>query len=535
MKSIMIKLEHIPYIVSSIICGFLVGGLIFVFKSVASAVISLSEAAYSFVRANPIYLPLMILLAAALGMFASYILKIAPEGRGGGIPTAISVIRGLVSFSWLKSLLSMFTSAMLTYLCAVPLGNEGPSVQMGTALGRGCVRLFKKEYSPWDRYVMTGGASAGFASATGAPLTGILFAFEEAHRRFSPLLFCVSCVSAVSACSLMKLLCDMTDTPYSLFHFPAVATLPAAYMPIAIIVGLACGACAVLLSKGYVLSRKILSRELSKIPFTIKMVIVFALVSVFGVVSAEFVGSGHHVVDELILGHGVWYMLLIVLLVRAVLLLFANNVGVTGGLFVPTLAFGALSGALVGKFLVFLRLLPDEYYPVAVIMGIAAVLAAFSHTPLMAIAFSLEVLGAVDNILPIIIGVAAAYVFVEKFAAAPFTDLVIEAKVEDAHRGKEGLCFECELVVMHGSFIIGKEIRDVLWPPMCVVSSLEKNRSVIHREGEYLCEGDRLSMRFISYDLDDTIRILESFVGKQTELGVIEQRHNKENDIIPEL
>ena len=116
------------------------------------------------------------------------------------------------------------------------------------------------------------------------------------------------------------------------------------------------------------------------------------------------------------------------MIVRGALLLFANNVGVTGGLFVPTLAFGALSGALAAKLLVSFGLMPEQYYSVCVIIGIASGLAAFAHTPRMAIAVSLEALGAADNILPIIIGVTVAYLFVEKFARAPFTDLVIEAK-----------------------------------------------------------------------------------------------------------
>ena len=281
--------------------------------------------------------------------------------------------------------------------------------------------------------------------------------------------------------------------------------------------------------------RGFVTTVLRNISFKIKMIIVFALVSLFGFLSGEFVGSGHHLVEELVSGHGVWYFLLICLLVRATLLLFANNVGVTGGLFVPTLAFGALSGALVGKVLVSVNILPDQYYPVIVVMGIAAVLAAFSHTPLMAIAFSLEVLGAANNILPIIICVSVAYVFVDKFAHEPFTEIVIEAKVEDAHRAKNSVSYDCELVVKPCSFIIGKEIREVLWPPMCVVNLFEKNDDVTHREGGYVYEGDRLCVRFISYDAEDTIRILESYVGKQQNLSILESHNNKDNDIIPEL
>ena len=36
-------------------------------------------------------------------------------------------------------------SALLTFLCGIPLGTEGPAVQMGTAVGKGTVRIFAKK------------------------------------------------------------------------------------------------------------------------------------------------------------------------------------------------------------------------------------------------------------------------------------------------------------------------------------------------------------------------------------------------------
>ena len=77
--------------------------------------------------------------------------------------------------------------SLLSFLMGVPLGNEGPSVQIGTAVGRGTTRIALRKRFAWDRYSMTGGACAGFAVATGAPISGILFAVEEAHH---PCYFC---------------------------------------------------------------------------------------------------------------------------------------------------------------------------------------------------------------------------------------------------------------------------------------------------------------------------------------------------------
>ncbi|MBO5126537.1 MAG: chloride channel protein, partial [Clostridia bacterium] len=170
-----IKNILLPCLLFSGIAGAGTGVLIFLFKLCAGAVIDLSGDLYASVRETPAFLPLLIGGAALLGLAASVILRKIPDCRGGGIPTAIAIVKGLIPFHWVKSIVFVFTSAMLTYLCGVPLGNEGPSVQMGTAVGRGIVR----KYPAWNRYIMTGGACAGFAAATGSPLTGILFAFEE--------------------------------------------------------------------------------------------------------------------------------------------------------------------------------------------------------------------------------------------------------------------------------------------------------------------------------------------------------------------
>lgn len=65
---------------------------------------------------------------------------------------------------------------------------------------------------------MTAGACAGFAAATGAPVSGILFAIEEAHHKISPLLVTVSFV-AVSVCTVtVKLLTPLLGVSPSLFR-----------------------------------------------------------------------------------------------------------------------------------------------------------------------------------------------------------------------------------------------------------------------------------------------------------------------------
>ncbi len=526
-------LPHLRYIALSIAVGLFTALLIFAFKLAANEVIALSGEIYAYVRANPIMLPALVLGAGAVGAFVAFILNFSPNCRGGGIPTAIAVIRGLITFSWVKSIYVLFFSAMLTYFGGVPLGNEGPSVQMGTAVGKGIVRLFTGKNSPYDRYIMTGGACAGFAVATGAPITGIFFAFEEAHRRFSPILFNISAVSVISSTALMQLLCSVSGMSYSIFHFNITATLPATQLWIALLVGILCGFTAVLFTKMYQKIRALLNVKLSNIPFVVRVCVLFCAVALFGFASASFIGSGHGIVESLVEGQGAWYLLICYLCVRAVLLVFANNIGVTGGLFVPTLAFGAIIGSIVGSIGLALDIITTERYPIIVIIAIASVLGSFSHTPIMAIVFSVEALSGTPNLLSIIVGVTSSYLIAEVLCGESFTDVVIESKVEDTRKDKTPSVVDTHMTVGKKAFVIGKEVRDILWPPNCVVVAVKKAPN--GEGGSALGEGDILQLHYMTYDSVYTMDALEALLGKQLYDENTEVHEGDENNSVPEL
>ncbi len=515
-RSNYIKNILLPCLILSVIAGILTGIVIFLFKLTASWVIGASADIYAHVRSNPQFLPFLLLGAALIGLISAVTLKFIPDCRGGGIPTSIAILRGLTPLNWVKSTVFVFFSSMLTYFCAIPLGNEGPSIQIGTAIGRGTVRIFAPKNRAWDRYIMTGGASAGFAAATGSPLTGIFFAFEEAHRRFSPMIFMAAAMTTLASSATMQLLCSLSDgaVSYSLFGFTIDSILPLTYLWVTVIVGAACGFAAAGFTKVYTIVRKIIKVKLAALPFTLKTVIIFVCVSLIGFFSAECIASGHHLVDELIHGHGVWYLLIIYFCVRAILLIVANNADITGGLFVPTLAFGAIIGAVCGKALVSLGVLPEEYYIIMVVTGIASFLSSCSHTPIMAITFAIEALSGLSNIIPISVGITIAYLVVETLGIVPFTDTVIEAKVEASHSGKTAQIVDTHLTVREGSFVVGKEIRDILWPPTCVVLSVHKKHAV-HGDSA-IGDGDELHVHYQTYDENETMEYLEALVGTQT-------------------
>ena len=187
-----------PCLLFSVITGVVSSVFVIAFKIASGYVVHLSESIYEHVQSAPQLLPLLIVGAVVLGFVASLIITFSRSCRGGGIPTSIAAIRGIVNFNWIKSVFFLPISALISFLVGIPLGTEGPCVQMGTAIGDGVIQVIGGEkHKGWRRYMMFGGAASGFALATGSPITAILFAMEELHKSFSPLLFSVASISVI--------------------------------------------------------------------------------------------------------------------------------------------------------------------------------------------------------------------------------------------------------------------------------------------------------------------------------------------------
>ena len=516
-----IKNLLLPCLIFSIITGVISSLFVMAFKIASSHVVELSVRIYEYVRVNPMMLPLLVIGAAALGFIASLIIAFSHSCRGGGIPTSIAAIRGIVNFNWIKSIFFLPISALISFLAGVPLGTEGPCVQMGTAVGDGVIQVVGgKKHRGWRRYMMVGGAASGFGLATGSPITAILFSMEELHKTISPLLFSVVSISVIVSQLMAQLISGFGIGSIALFEINIFEALPLTLIYIPVIIGLLCGVCAILFIKLYNLVDSFVKRKLKRLSVKFKLPVIFALVSLVGFFFARMLGSGHSLIEQLI-GEGrveaeaLWYILLIIFATRAIFMMVSNTVGVTGGIFLPTLAFGAILGTLCAEAFITLGVIGDEYYTLLVVVGIVSFLGASMRIPVTACIFALEAFGGFYNILPITSAIAAAFIMVEVSGLADFTSTVIKAKAHAIHKGKMPHTIEVPLTVYKGSFVIDKDIRDILWPASCTLLSIERGPNKTNKLG--IAEGDILTVHYTTYDPVATANEFEVLVGDQRE------------------
>ena len=126
--------------------------------------------------------PWLLLLVPAIGALASGIIsELAPETRGGGGDAMINAFHrqdGVVRrrVSWVKALASIFTLGT-----GGSGGREGPTMQIGGALGSTCGWLLRVDARE-RRILMVSGVAAGISAVFRTPLGAALLAVEVLYR-----------------------------------------------------------------------------------------------------------------------------------------------------------------------------------------------------------------------------------------------------------------------------------------------------------------------------------------------------------------
>ena len=509
----------LPAIVFGAFTGVLTAAVVIAYKLCAKQVIYLSEQGYQFLRGHLYWIPLVLIGFFGLGCLLAHLYRRIPNLRGGGIPASIGVLRGIIPMKWLRNVVGVFFLSLSSFLIGVPLGNEGPSVQIGTALGRGSVASFGKRYRGWDRYSMTGGACAGFSVATGAPISGILFAIEEAHERISPIILIVASTSVVFAELTNQLLSPLLGVSTALFPSLELRVLSVRELWLPLLVGVAMGVFSILFLRYYHILNRWIRRTVKKIPHSLTIALVFCATLLVGLFSVSFVSSGHHLILSLFDESPSLWFLLLILAVRTTLTIAANSNGITGGMFLPLLALGATLTSLLNGVLQLGFGLGEEYTSVILVLGIVACISGMMKQPLTAVVFAVEALSGYANILPVINVSAVSFVLTEIFSAHSINDSVLETRIDMMNEGREQVEIDTSVRVQAGSFAIGKQIRDVFWPNGLHVLTL-RHVDVDHPHGKAeggreMREGDLLHVHCQTYDRAHTMEELCAIVGEQ--------------------
>ena len=515
----------LPVFVYGAFTGLLVGTVVYFFKWVAEFLTEKSVEIYHFAQSHLWMIPVIIAGAVALAFVMYFLQRWAPETAGGGIPRAEGVLRGLLTFRWLRTAIAVIVNSWISFFAGLPLGSEGPSVLLGTSIGGGTCKL-PLSHNSWNRYIMTGGACAGFAVATSAPVTGILFALEEAHKRFTPMIFLMAMSSVlfgVTASNLWTMLLgEHTHALFNLTVNMGAFSMKDIWVPLVLGVVIAAVACAYNLFVFFI--GKAYDGKLKRIPQWARLVIVFVLTAVIGLLAfgdfngTDALGGGGGLIVKLAGGTFSWKIIFVLLVIRFLTIAFSTGSGATGGVFIPMLSIGALLGALLANLFVAMGM-KESLYSTVVMLSMCAFMGACTRAPLTALVFMVESTWSFSNLFYVAITVFISYFLCEIVNVEPLYDVLLERMIHKQNNGKKHHIVRMKFVVQQGAFAIGKAVRDILWPSNTKVSEIVASDERIKRmddDGEKKIHvGDTLTVITQTFDEAATHDELEQILGVQ--------------------
>jgi CIC family chloride channel protein len=293
-------------------------------------------------------------------------------------------------------------AAVATLSSGAPMGLEGPSIYAGATVGAVVQRRVARRWfrGADHRILLVAGAAAGVASIFRAPATGAVFALEVPYQDdLARRMLLPSLVGAVSGYLVFVSIMG-TDPLFVLAEaggFRVRDLLGAA--AVGVIGGAGARVFALLLrrSKAFAVGSHRFASVIAGGAAIAVLVVVADLISDETLV----IGSGHHVVDWVLTTEHSVGLLVSILVLRSLATAAAVAAGGVGGVFIPLVVSGALTGAAIG------RLVDPANQLLFVVVGIAAFLGAGYRVPLAAVMFVAETTGRPAYVVP---GVIAAVV-----------------------------------------------------------------------------------------------------------------------------
>ena len=328
---------------------------------------------------------------------------------GSGIPqTKISLVvhHGLITF---KQWFSKLITSILSLSSGIPLGIEGPTVSITAGLGSSMGRLMGLGKSK-IKSLLAVGAAGGIAAAFNTPIAAVTFVLEEIVGNFNSKSLGPIIISAVAAAvtaqmfygyeSTFSMLKYKFEDPTELFFYFIVGVSSAIIGPFWVKLILKFRKWHDLIFKGHKLT---------------VMVFSFMCLLAFASWNPAVLGSGHHMINEVLLSHITdWRFILTLLAIKFFFTSLIYSSGISGGLFMPTLFMGAMVGALVG-------IGAQQIYPVSdtgayAVVGMGAFFAAVMRTPFSSIMFIFEMTQDYRVILPLMIANVSSYMLSQKYS-----------------------------------------------------------------------------------------------------------------------
>jgi len=471
----------IKLLIQGIIVGIFSGLLIVFYRIVLERAEELRQYFINLNIDKFILIPMWFFILIVLSYIVGTLVKKDPLISGSGIPQVEGVLLRKINMNWLPLILRKFIGGVISIGAGLSLGREGPSIQLGAAVGKGVSRAFKKNHIE-EKYLITCGAAAGLAAAFNAPLAGIMFVLEEVHKHFSPLILLPAMSAALMADFISKHFFGLKP----IFNFTGIVPLALDSYGYIVLLGIIVGAFGAFYNYSLLKTQDIYSKQKwlhiefrPMIPFLIAGVLVFSL--------PEVLGGGHSLIESLTQGNYTIKMLFIILIVKFVFSMLSYGSGAPGGIFFPLLVLGSLTGAIYGNVLANNFGFNPEFINNFIMLAMAGYFAAIVRAPITGSILVTEMTGSFSYLLSISIISLVAYTTASLLKSEPVYESLLERLFKNNGKleSTEGSINKSilEVSVCLDSQMDGKAVKELKLPSSCLLVSIRRGEKEIIPNG----------------------------------------------------
>ena len=451
--------EEQVFLVLTLLIGALVGAIV-----VAFILLTERFGARLYPVGGAAWRRLLVPVTGSLAM--GYLLfRYFPDARGSGVPQTKAALFAREGRITLGTVFGKFFCTSATLASGIPLGREGPAVQVGagiaSVLGRRLGLRAEKV-----KALLPVGAAAAIAAAFNTPLAAVLFALEEVVGDLhAPVLGSVVLASATSWAMLRLLL---GNDP--LFRVPQYQLVSPWEFVVYAILGVAGGLVSVLFTKLLLGLRERFLRFPQKTVW-FQPLAGGLVVGLMGWFVPQVLGVGYkHVGDALNGGMAVRLMvLLLILKLLAVTTSYAS--GNAGGIFGPSLFIGAMLGGIVGS--VAHSLLPAYVAAPGVyaLVGMGTAFAGIVRAPMTSVVMIFEITRDYAVIVPLMISNLVSFFISSRLQRQPIYDVL--ARQDGIHLPSAETRQQPQRQVLHAMRVA----TQLLAAQMTVAEALETTQS----------------------------------------------------------
>lgn len=464
-----------------IIVGALAGLLVVFYRIALNSIEIFSKSIYAYEHRNPWFIPIWFLILTILAYIVGRMIKRDPMISGSGIPQVEGVLLGHLDMNWWKLIIRKFIGGVISIGAGLSLGREGPSIQLGAAVGQGVSKIFKRVKLE-EKFLMTSGASAGLSAAFNAPFAGVIFSLEEIHKNFSPSVLLAAMSASVTADFVSKEFFGLTPV----FHFQNLQVLPLKYYMYLIIFGIILGVFGAFYNSVLLRTQKVYLKQ-KWLPVEMRLLVPFLLAGILGLVMPQVLGGGHGIIESLINGDYLTISIIILLIVKFLFSMISFGSGAPGGIFFPLLVLGALVGAAYGNLLFSSLGISKIYINNFIVLGMAGYFTAIVRAPITGIILISEMTGSFTHMLSLTIVSISAYIAAEFLKSEPVYESLLKRilKNKNINLEKDTNCGKTllEIPVHHGAIIEGKRIKELKWPANCLLVAIKRSGTEIIPKG----------------------------------------------------